>query len=101
MVDNPDPLPKDFLTVLGILQNRLGPELEPLKSWTLVPPTRASVEGHHSRQRWWGDRWHKSLAHSLPQGLPARDKARLALQQAQRGAAWLWVNPSVGLKTEL
>ena len=101
MEDNPNPLPRDFLTVLGILQNRLGPELEPLKSWLLAPPSRVSVELQHTRQHWWGDRWYKALAQALPQGLPARDQARIALQQAQRGAAWLGVMPSMGQNTEL
>ena len=33
--------------------------------------------------------------------MPARDQVRIASQQAQRGAAWLAINPSVGLGTEL
>ena len=55
----------------------------------------------HSQQKWWGDKWHKARARLLPTDLPARDQARVALQQAQRGAAWLSVNPSTSQGTEL
>ena len=37
---------------------------------------------------------------TLSQGLTARDQFRVAAQQAQRGAAWQAVNPSLGLGTE-
>ena len=94
-------VPPDFDHVVQVMAHTLGPEFEPLKGWQADPMAVYKAETVHSQQRWWGERWHKVRAKTLPVGLTARDQARVSLQQAQRGAAWLSVNPSVGQGTEL
>jgi hypothetical protein len=94
-------IPPDFPIVVSSLSACLGPEFDPLKGWAADAGSVALADEVHSHQRWWGERWHKAQAKALGRGLPARDQARLALQQAQRGAAWLSVCPSVGQGTEL
>ena len=94
-------VPPDFLDVARRMQQCLGPEFAPLQGWIATPNSVLHAEEVHSRQHWWGDRWHKHCAKALPQGLPARDQARVALQQSQRGAAWLSLYPSSGQGTEL
>ena len=91
----------DFALVVEEVQARLGPIFEPLQSWHRDPSRAASADEVQARQHWWGERWYKAQAKALGDGLPARDQARVALQQSQRGAAWLAVSPSVGLGTEL
>jgi hypothetical protein len=83
------------------MSDTLGPEFDPLKGWLADPTTVTRADGVHSQQKWWGDKWHKARAKTLPVDQTARDQARIALQQAQRGAAWLAVNPSASQGTEL
>jgi hypothetical protein len=91
----------DFASAVRAMAFTLGPEFDPLKSWGTDPSLVSKADMTHSQQRWWGDRWHKARAKQLPVGAPARDQARMALQLAQRGAAWLSINPSSGQGTEL
>ena len=94
-------VPPDFQCVVQAMPQTLGPEFDPLKGWVSEPMAVHKAEAVHSQQRWWGERWHKSRAKQLPVGLTARDQVRVSLQQSQRGAAWLSVNPSAGQGTEL
>ena len=102
LLDEAVPLvPPDFPLVVTTMLGCLGPEFSPLKGWNTAPDTVCRAEETHGRQHWWGERWHKARAKSLPAGLPARDQARVVLQQSQRGAAWLSICPSAGQGTEL
>jgi hypothetical protein len=86
-------VPPDFLGVVRAMGATLGPEFDPLKDWLTDPTTVQRADAVHSQQKWWGDKWHKARAKTLPVDQTARDQARIALQQGQRGAAWLSVNP--------
>jgi hypothetical protein len=91
----------DLGAVVVKMATVLGPLFQPLQDWTVDPGKIAGAEEAHARQHWWGERWHKAGAKDLPKGLVARDRVRFALQQAQRGAAWLGTCPAAGLGTEL
>jgi hypothetical protein len=94
-------VPPDFTRVVKTMAQTVGPEFDPLRDWLADSSAVTHADAVHSQQHWWGERWHKARAKKLPEGLTARDQVRVTLQQAQRGAAWLSVNPSAGQGTEL
>jgi hypothetical protein len=94
-------LPADLPYVLSEATRHLGPRLEPLAGWVANPGAISQGDSTHTKQHWWGDRWHEMGAGRLLESLSAREKARFAFQRDQKGGPWLGVAPCKALGTEI
>ena len=99
--DDLDLQPADLPFVLSGISRHLGPHLEPLCAWLADPTTIGKADATHSKQHWWGLKWHEASAKALLTTLSARDKTRFAFQRDQRGGPWLGVAPCRALGTEI
>ena len=75
--------------------------MEPLCAWLADPTTIGKADATHSKQHWWGSKWHEASAKALLTALSARDKTRFAFQRDQKGGPWLGVAPCRALGTEI
>ena len=65
------------------------------------PLAVAQSDAMYAKQHWWAEKWFGVVADNLLGSLPAREKARFALQRDQKGGPWLGVSPCRALGTEI
>jgi hypothetical protein len=96
-----DITPPDLGYTLDRAKAHLGSAFEPLGSWVQEPLAVAQSDAMYAKQHWWAEKWFGVVADNLLVSLPAREKARFALQRDQKGGPWLGVSPCRALGTEI
>jgi hypothetical protein len=86
----------DWFDRLQDLQNILGVNAEPMRTWDTAGITAANVADEHLSQRWWSHRIHKQRFKILEAASSLRDRGRLSLQRMPHTTAWMTVTPNVG-----
>jgi hypothetical protein len=91
----------DLPGTIAALRGQLGPNFEPLASWSANPRTLQSASIDHASQRWWADHVAVEQRSRLCKLGTARDMARLQCQGGPISNGWMSVLPSRTLRTDI
>ena len=95
-------LPAPDLTYhLGRLTELLGPNAEPLASWSRDCSLMSSAQKDHTMQHWWAELVGAARRSAIGQECTVRDLVRLKSQEGPFANGWLQVIPSDGNDTLL